>query len=86
MKKFITLLVVVGLFLMVWLWIIPAKIKSDQDGHTKYLDKQGYEMVERVKVRVWTYSAFYSVRDKETGETDTLEVRYSRNGAYSIVY
>lgn len=86
MKKLITLLVVVGLFLAVWLWIIPAKIKSDQDSHTKYLNRMGYEVVERTKVRAMSYSAYYSVVDKETGEADTVEVRYSRNGAYSIVY
>jgi len=85
-RRLVFSLVFLVIFLLVWLWIIPAKIKSDQPGHEKYLDRQGYELVERTRVRAWSYSAFYSVVDKETMVTDTVEVRYSKNGSYNIVY
>ena len=77
---------VVVLFFVVWLWAIPAKIKSDTDGHVKYLKKHGYDSIEMVKVNPWALTAFYSVYDTTEKEKEVVKITYSRNGVYNIRY
>lgn len=84
MKKGYFLLFMFILLLFVLSWIIPYKIKNDENSHIEYIERMGYENVEFFKINKMTYSVYYIATDKKTKEIDTLQIRYSKNGVYSL--
>lgn len=82
--KGILLLVVLVLFILTWTVFIPLAMKSRTPSVTRYLEHEGYTNVSLLKVNQWTYSMFFE--GTKDGMTDTVQVRFSKNGVYNIIY
>jgi hypothetical protein len=80
MKKVLGLIITAIIIAPVYLILKPMLIESKEESMVKYLEKEGYTNPELIDV-----SGIFNEATFKT-DSDTVKVRFSRDGLFQLVY